>query len=123
MQVSTADTCSVVSHTHRNKGTPALGPTLHHFLRLPSARPSRQHALAGMWKGLYGPHGLEVQRVEYRFDGPSAKIVAVKVLGDANVPAGQLTWKVSGCAGRAGAAAGAAAAAAAAAAMPFHMCM
>lgn len=45
---------------------------------------------------MYGPHGLEVQRLEYRFDGPRAKIVAVKVLGDENVPAGQLTWKVGG---------------------------
>lgn len=66
---------------------------------MPSARASRQHPLAGMWKGMYGPHGLEMQRVEYRFDGPSAKIVAVKVLGDANVPAGQITWKVRAAGG------------------------
>lgn len=37
---------------------------------------------------MYGGHGLEVIRVDYDFTGQSATIVATKITGDWNVPAG-----------------------------------
>lgn len=50
-------------------------PLLHHFQRLPVPAPTRQHPLAGLWSALYGPHGLEVLKVEYNFSGSAATIV------------------------------------------------
>ncbi len=47
--------------------------------------------LSGRWVGAYGPHGDEV--VDVRQSG--AEVVAVKVTGDANVPAGQTTWRAT----------------------------
>ncbi|KAI8473524.1 MAG: hypothetical protein J3K34DRAFT_518828 [Monoraphidium minutum] len=67
-------------------------PVLHHLQHLPVPAPTRQHALAGLWSAMYGPHGLEVLRVEYDFSGSAAVIKATKVLGDPNVPAGQVSW-------------------------------
>jgi hypothetical protein len=49
-------------------------PLLHHFTRLPVPVPTRQHPLAGLWSALYGPHGLEVLRIEYDFTGSAAVI-------------------------------------------------
>mmetsp|Transcript_34544 Transcript_34544/g.39126 ORF Transcript_34544/g.39126 Transcript_34544/m.39126 type:complete len:194 (-) Transcript_34544:249-830(-) len=47
--------------------------------------------LEGIWKSddFYGPHGCE--RVEIKI--VDEKIVATKVTGDPNVPAGKVTWK------------------------------
>lgn len=54
-------------------------------------QPSRQHPLAGLWYGLYGAdHGMEVVSVAYDFSGRSARLVATKVTGDVNMPAGQV---------------------------------
>eukprot|EP00878_Enallax_costatus_P029857 GHUV01032421.1.p1 GENE.GHUV01032421.1~~GHUV01032421.1.p1 ORF type:complete len:405 (+),score=69.47 GHUV01032421.1:126-1217(+) len=71
-------------------------PVLHHFSRVLGSirQPSRQHPhqLAGLWKGLYGPHGCEMLSLSYDFSGKSAHILATKLTGDPNVPAGEVTW-------------------------------
>ncbi|KAG2497386.1 hypothetical protein HYH03_004543 [Edaphochlamys debaryana] len=68
---------------------------LEHLKRLKAAAPSRQRPLAGLWSGIYGPHGLEIISLAYEGSGGSggrgggARLVATKLTGDPNVPAGQ----------------------------------
>ncbi|CAD7701582.1 unnamed protein product [Ostreobium quekettii] len=69
-------------------------PKFHHMVRLLVPSPTRHTSLAGIWKGSYGPHGVEVIKIEYDFSGSSAQIVATKLIGDPNVPAGEKTWRV-----------------------------
>eukprot|EP00899_Mesostigma_viride_P011770 jgi/Mesvir1/20594/Mv14829-RA.1 len=47
-------------------------------------------SLAGLWKGMYGLHGLEMVHVAYS----GGRIKATKLIGDPNVPAGQVSWIV-----------------------------
>uniref|UniRef100_A0A383V8X1 Uncharacterized protein n=1 Tax=Tetradesmus obliquus TaxID=3088 RepID=A0A383V8X1_TETOB len=84
--------------SRRSGGSSAnRAPLLHHFSRVPC--PSRQqrsqhpHRLAGLWKGLYGPHGCELLSLSLDFSQRSARIVATKLTGDVNVPAGEVTWR------------------------------
>jgi hypothetical protein len=72
--------------SRRSGGNSATrAPLLHHFTRV--ACPTRQqrsqhpHRLAGLWKGLYGPHGCELLALTYDFSERSARIVATKLTG------------------------------------------
>ncbi|GFR42588.1 hypothetical protein Agub_g3515 [Astrephomene gubernaculifera] len=65
---------------------------LQHLVRLKVAAPSRQRPLGGMWTGVYGVHGLEVVSLSYEGSGSRSRIVATKITGDRNVPAGQTTF-------------------------------
>ena len=47
--------------------------------------------LNGRWLGDYGPHGIEVVEIVESVDG---RVVATKITGDPNVPAGQVTFEV-----------------------------
>jgi hypothetical protein len=49
-------------------------------LRAPPSK-SHPHQLAGLYKGLYGPHGCEVLSVSYDFSGSAAQIIATKLTG------------------------------------------
>lgn len=48
---------------------------------------------AGLYVGSYGPHGQEIMNLEY--DTVRREMVASKILGDANVPSGQVSYRVS----------------------------
>eukprot|EP00850_Spirogloea_muscicola_P023366 SM000351S13217 [mRNA] locus=s351:60462:63655:- [translate_table: standard] len=48
-------------------------------------------SLAGLWTGIYGPHGMEVLNLVYLGTG---ELEARKVLGDPNVPCGEVSFKV-----------------------------
>jgi len=51
---------------------------------------SPQPQLVGEWIGNYRGHFEEVVRI----DLTEGKIVATKITGDENVPAGEITWRV-----------------------------
>ncbi|KAG1672448.1 hypothetical protein FOA52_013234 [Chlamydomonas sp. UWO 241] len=72
-------------------GVPAVTHTL---ARVPHPRQSRQHPLAGLWKGVHGRHGAQVLSVRYNFQNHSARIVATKVSGGRDAPAGVDVWRV-----------------------------
>lgn len=46
--------------------------------------------LTGLWTGLYGPHGWEILTISYVDD---QFVVGTKVIGDPNVPSGEVTFK------------------------------
>lgn len=63
-----------------------MPPVIYHFKRVvgPLCAPvskNHPHQLAGLYKGLYGPHGCEMLSVGYDFSGRSAQIVARKLTG------------------------------------------
>lgn len=60
------------------------------YQRLLIEEPSPGQELAGLWTGLYGTHGWEILTISYTDD---QFIVATKVIGDANVPSGEITFK------------------------------
>merc|ERR1712194_245908 len=51
--------------------------------------------MEGLWYSddFYGPHGREWVKVSATLVGISSALVAVKVIGDPNIPAGCITWK------------------------------
>lgn len=64
------------------KHVPAGGSlvcTRHDLIRVPRPVPTAKHRLAGLWKGFYGRHGVQVVQVVYDFTGSSARIIACKV--------------------------------------------
>ena len=65
------------------------------FVRLPPPsslhfRPPPPYPPPGLYVGQYGPHGPELMHIDYG-DG---EVVATKVFGDANVPAGKISFRV-----------------------------
>jgi len=47
-----------------------------------------QFQLGGDWEGIYASHGKETVRVHYE----GSTLIAVKIIGDANVPKGEITF-------------------------------
>lgn len=47
--------------------------------------------LTGYWVGDYGRHGKELVKIEQK----GYEVIASKVTGDENVPAGQITWRMT----------------------------
>lgn len=60
------------------------------YRKLKVDEPKPGQELAGLWSGMYGPHGLEIVKVSYTND----EIIANKILGDPNVPCNEVTFKV-----------------------------
>ncbi|GIL46117.1 hypothetical protein Vafri_3176 [Volvox africanus] len=67
---------------------------LKHLVRLQVPTATRQRPLAGLWMGVYGPHGPEIISLGYDGRGSGSMIVATKITGDPNVPAGEVTFRV-----------------------------
>ncbi|CAM6129346.1 unnamed protein product [Calypogeia fissa] len=59
------------------------------YQRLEFEEPSPEQELTGLWTGLYGPHGWEILNVSYTEDDV---IVGTKVIGDPNVPSGEISF-------------------------------
>eukprot|EP00798_Chlamydomonas_sp_ICE-L_P019427 gene19427-26084_t len=70
----------------------AVPSAVHHFVKVKLHVPSRQHPLAGLWKGLYPSHGAEIINLNYDFTSAKARILATKITGDNCVPAGGSTY-------------------------------
>ncbi|KAK9803934.1 hypothetical protein WJX72_006279 [[Myrmecia] bisecta] len=93
MQGNVASNRSRRKRSLRSPSQGRLGiPVVHHLTRVERPLPSKKHPLAGLWKGDYGVHGVQVVVVVYDFSGPAARILATKVTGDGNVPAGMQTF-------------------------------
>ena len=65
------------------------------FYRLPppaslNFRPPAPYPPPGLYVGQYGPHGPELMEIDYLH----SEMVATKVTGDANVPAGKISFRV-----------------------------
>ena len=65
------------------------------FYRLPppsslSSHPPAPYPPSGLYVGQYGPHGPELMHVDY----VASELIATKVIGDANVPAGKVSFRV-----------------------------
>ena len=65
------------------------------FYRLPppsslSSHPPPPYPPSGLYVGQYGPHGPELMHVDY----VGSELIATKVIGDANVPAGKVSFRV-----------------------------
>ena len=65
------------------------------FYRLPppsslSTHPPPPYPPSGLYVGQYGPHGPELMHVDY----VGSELIATKVIGDANVPAGKVSFRV-----------------------------
>ncbi|POV97534.1 hypothetical protein PSTT_14994 [Puccinia striiformis] len=57
--------------------------------------PSKPAGIHGLWVGTYGSHGTEFGHLMSRYDSSSGQnhIYFVKITGDLNIPAGQISWK------------------------------
>jgi len=65
------------------------------FYRLPPpsslhSHPPAPYPPSGLYVGQYGPHGPELMHVDY----VGSELIATKVIGDANVPAGKVSFRV-----------------------------
>ena len=65
------------------------------FYRLPppsslTVHPPAPYPPSGLYVGQYGPHGPELMHVDY----VGSELISTKVIGDANVPAGKVSFRV-----------------------------
>ncbi|CAL8466796.1 g6332 [Coccomyxa elongata] len=65
---------------------------VYHLCYVHRPMPTARHPLQGLWKGDYGPNGVQVVQIMYDFTGSAARLVATKVTGDDHVPPGRRTW-------------------------------
>ena len=65
-------------HMHTIGGRMEVEPQL--LLRVRVPQPTRAHPLQGLYRGVYGAHGIQVLVVEYSFVGRAAGVRATKVL-------------------------------------------
>lgn len=75
-----------------SRGEGAGPMLLRHLRRVVPPVPSARHPFAGMWLAECGGAGLQIFTMRYDFSGRAARIVAEKVTGDAEVPAGRKAW-------------------------------
>lgn len=73
-------------------GTQGECTSVYHLCYVHRPMPTARHSLQGLWKGDYGPNGIQVVQIVYDFTGSAARLVATKVTGDDHVPAGRRTW-------------------------------
>jgi hypothetical protein len=66
-----------------------------HYTRLHVPLATAATPLAGMWRGVYPGHGLEVVVLDYSADGDVLR--ATKVTGDTPLPAGEVSWIAELC--------------------------
>eukprot|EP00873_Tetraselmis_striata_P015785 jgi/Tetstr1/436049/TSEL_024928.t1 len=67
-------------------------PVTHHLVRLSVSKPSYAHPLVGLWAACSEHEELQIVNISYCFSGSKATIVAVKVIGNDSVPAGERLW-------------------------------
>ena len=68
-------------------------PSTYYRLPPPSSlqvHPPAPYPPSGLYVGQYGPHGPELMHVDY----VGSELIATKVIGDANVPAGKVSFRV-----------------------------
>lgn len=63
------------------------------YNRLTVAEATSEQNLVGLWMGVYGPHGAEIIHVTQTDNG----IFGTKVLGDPNVPCGEVSFRAKLC--------------------------
>ena len=54
------------------------------------------HKVEGFYYGIYGGHGYEVINITNKVEGGATRLEGLKVIGDPNVPAGELTFRSTG---------------------------
>ena len=52
---------------------------VYHLCYVHRPMPTARHPLQGLWKGDYGPNGVQVVQIMYDFTGSAARLVATKV--------------------------------------------
>ncbi|KAK9916208.1 hypothetical protein WJX75_000032 [Coccomyxa subellipsoidea] len=80
------------SRNQSSGGSSGESTTLHHLCHVHRPVPTARHPLQGLWKGDYGPNGVQIVQIMYDFSGSAARLIATKVTGDDHVPAGRRTW-------------------------------
>lgn len=63
------------------------------YNRFTVAEATSEQSLVGLWMGVYGPHGAEIIHVTQTDNG----IFGTKVLGDPNVPCGEVSFRANLC--------------------------
>lgn len=60
-------------------GSSGESTTLHHLCHVHRPVPTARHPLQGLWKGDYGPNGVQIVQIMYDFSGSAARLIATKV--------------------------------------------